>query len=180
MEAFLGGMALLLDPKILLVVFAGTLLGIVVGALPGISGSTTTALLLPFTITMTPVEAIAFLGALYCAANFGGSITAILVNSPGDPSASATAFDGYPMAQKGQAGRALGMSAVASAIGGIFSVIVLLVAAPLFAVSEMLERATQLHIVPQRLALDAVRLPSRDDFRKCAKAISMSSVLGTV
>jgi putative tricarboxylic transport membrane protein len=94
MEAFLGGMALLLDPKILLVVFAGTLLGIVVGALPGISGSTTTALLLPFTITMGPVPAIAFLGAIYCAANFGGSITAILVNSPGDPSASATARPG--------------------------------------------------------------------------------------
>src|SRR5918992_2272062 len=133
MEAFLGGMALLLDPKILLVVFAGTLVGIVVGALPGISGSTTTALLLPFTITMTPVEAIAFLGALYCAANFGGSITAILVNSPGDPSASATAYDGYPMAARGEAGRALGMSTVASAIGGIFSVVVLIVAAPLLA-----------------------------------------------
>jgi putative tricarboxylic transport membrane protein len=133
MEAFLGGMALLLEPKILLIVFAGTLVGIVVGALPGISGSTTTALLLPFTITMTPVEAIAFLGALYCAANFGGSITAILVNTPGDPSASATAFDGYPMAVKGEAGRALGISAVASAIGGIFSIFVLIVAAPLLA-----------------------------------------------
>ena len=133
MEAFVAGMALLLDPKILLVVFAGTLIGIIVGALPGISGSTTTALLLPFTITMGPVPAIAFLGAIYCAANFGGSITAILVNSPGDPSASATAFDGYPMAQRGEAGRALGMSAVASAIGGIFSVIVLIIAAPLLA-----------------------------------------------
>ena len=133
MEHFLGGMALLLDPYILWVVFAGTVIGIVVGALPGISGSTTTALLLPFTITMGPVPALAFLGSIYCAANFGGSITAILVNSPGDPSASATAFDGYPMAQKGEAGRALGMSAVASAIGGIFSVIVLIVAAPLLA-----------------------------------------------
>ncbi|HEX2331996.1 MAG TPA: tripartite tricarboxylate transporter permease, partial [Burkholderiales bacterium] len=133
MEAFVAGMALLVDPKILLMVVAGTLLGIIVGALPGISGSTTTALLLPFTITMGPVPAIAFLGAIYCAANFGGSITAILVNSPGDPSASATAFDGYPMAVKGEAGRALGMSALASAIGGIFSVIVLIIAAPLLA-----------------------------------------------
>jgi putative tricarboxylic transport membrane protein len=133
MEAFVGGLALLLDPYILLVVLAGTLLGITVGALPGISGSTTTALLLPITITMTPVAAIAFLGSLYCAANFGGSITAILVNAPGDPSASATTFDGYPMAAKGEAGRALGMSAVASAIGGIFSVFVLIIAAPLLA-----------------------------------------------
>ncbi len=133
MEAFLAGLALLADPEIILVVFLGTVLGIVVGALPGISGSTTTALLLPFTITMGPVPAIAFLGAIYCAANFGGSITAILVNSPGDPSASATAFDGYPMAVKGEAGRALGMSALASAIGGIFSVVVLIFAAPLLA-----------------------------------------------
>ena len=133
MEAFLGGMGLLLEPKILAIILAGTFVGIVVGALPGISGSTTTALLLPFTITMTPVEAIAFLGALYCSANFGGSITAILVNTPGDPSASATAFDGYPMAVKGEAGRALGISAVASAIGGIFSIVVLIIAAPLLA-----------------------------------------------
>src|SRR5687767_10852869 len=258
MEAFLGGMELLLQPKILAIVFAGTLVGIVVGALPGISGSTTTALLLPFTIAMTPVEAIAFLGALYCAANFGGSITAILVNTPGDPSASATAFDGYPMAVRGEAGRALGISAVASAIGGIFSIFVLIFAAPLlarlaysfgppeyfalavfglsmvamtggdsmvknliagafgvmlatvgqdittgverytfgvysftdgiefipvliglFALAELLEQAAQLKNRVLVAKLDAVRLPTWADVRKCAKAISLSSVLGT-
>ena len=122
MDAFLAGLAAVAEPQILFLVFAGTVLGIVVGALPGISGSTTTALLLPLTITMTPNAAIAFLGSIYCAANYGGSITAILINTPGDPSASATAFDGYPLAKRGEAGRALGMSAVASAIGGIFSV----------------------------------------------------------
>ena len=109
MEAFLAGMATSFSPYILALVLAGTLLGIVVGALPGISGSTTTALLLPLTITMTPVAAVAFLGSIYCAANYGGSITAILINTPGDPSASATAFDGYPLARKGEAGRALGI-----------------------------------------------------------------------
>jgi putative tricarboxylic transport membrane protein len=258
MEAFVAGMGLLLDPKILLVVFLGTVIGIVVGALPGISGSTTTALLLPFTITMSPVMAIAFLGSIYCAANFGGSITAILVNSPGDPSASATAFDGYPMAQRGEAGRALGMSAVASAIGGIFSVIVLIIFAPLlarvaysfgppeyfalavfglsmvamtggdsatknliagafgvllatvgqdlttgverytfgihsftdgiefipvliglFALAELFEQAAQLGHKVAVAKLGAVRLPSWDDVKKCGKAISLSSVLGT-
>jgi len=258
MEAFVAGLALLLDPKILLVVFLGTLIGIIVGALPGISGSTTTALLLPFTITMGPVPAIAFLGAIYCAANFGGSITAILVNSPGDPSASATAFDGYPMAQRGEAGRALGMSAVASAIGGIFSVVVLIIAAPLlarvaysfgppeyfalavfglsmvamtggdsmlknliagafgvliatvgqdlttgverytfgihsftdgiefipvliglFALTELLEQASQLKNKLWVAKLGAVRLPSWQDIKDCSKAISISSVLGT-
>ena len=103
MDAFAGGMALLLDPYMLWIILAGTVLGVIVGALPGLSGSTTAALLLPITVTMTPVASIAFLGAIYCAANFGGSITAILINTPGDPSASATAYDGYPMAAKGEA-----------------------------------------------------------------------------
>jgi putative tricarboxylic transport membrane protein len=258
MDAFWAGMAILLDPYMLAVILAGTFLGVVVGALPGLSGSTTAALLLPLTIGMGATASIAFLGAIYCAANFGGSITAILINTPGDPSASATAYDGYPMAKNGEAGRALGMSTIASAIGGIFSVIVLIVAAPLlaraaysfgppeyfalacfglsmlaavgsdagirnlivgvlgvllatvgldlttgverftfgivelseglslvpvltgmFAISELLEQASRLHVKAERLALDAVRLPSLADFRKCAKAISVSSVLGT-
>ncbi len=133
MEGFLGGLAILADPYVMLMVLLGTVLGIFVGALPGISGSTTIALMLPMTIAMGPIPAICFLGAIYCAANFGGSITAIMVNAPGDPSASATALEGYKMAEKGQAGLALGMSAVSSAIGGIFSIFVLIVAAPMLA-----------------------------------------------
>ncbi|HEV7264305.1 MAG TPA: tripartite tricarboxylate transporter permease [Falsiroseomonas sp.] len=133
MEAFLGGLAVLWDPYVMLMVLLGTVLGIFVGALPGISGSTTIALMLPMTIAMGPIPSICFLGAIYCAANFGGSITAIMVNAPGDPSASATALEGYKMAEKGQAGLALGMSAVSSAIGGIFSIVVLIFAAPMLA-----------------------------------------------
>ncbi|MGI9347251.1 MAG: tripartite tricarboxylate transporter permease, partial [Gammaproteobacteria bacterium] len=98
-----------------------------------LSSSMATALLLPFTIYMAPLEAIAVLSALYCAGTFGGSITAILINAPGAPPAAATAFDGYPMAKNGEAGRALGMAAVASASGGIFSLIALIVAAPALA-----------------------------------------------
>lgn len=131
MIAFIAGVQGIMTGELMLAVLIGTLLGIFVGALPGLSGSTTSALLLPLTVTMSPITAIAFLGAIYCAANYGGSITAILINTPGDPSASATAFEGYPMAARGEAGRALGMSAVASAIGGIFSVLVLVVATPL-------------------------------------------------
>jgi putative tricarboxylic transport membrane protein len=258
LDAFLAGLAAVASPQILFLVLAGTVLGIVVGALPGISGSTTTALLLPLTITMSPNAAIAFLGSIYCAANFGGSITAILINTPGDPSASATAFDGYPLAKRGEAGRALGMSAIASAIGGIFSVFVLIVAAPLlarlayqfgppeyfalalfglsmvaaiggdspvknlmaaaagvliatvgldlttgverftfgvaslsdgldfipvlvglFAMAELLERASQQGTVQEYIKLTSVKLPTLADFRKCAKAISLSSVIGT-
>lgn len=121
------------EPRFLLLVVAGTLGGIAVGALPGLSSSMATALLLPFTIYMQPTEAIAVLSALYCAGTFGGSITAILINAPGAPPAAATALDGYPLAKKGEAGRALGMAAMSSAIGGIFSLIVLILAAPALA-----------------------------------------------
>ena len=118
------------DPLILGLIIAGTLGGVFVGALPGLSSSMAVALLLPFSLHLEPIPAIALLSALYCAGTFGGSITAILINAPGAPPAAATAFDGYPMAIKGEAGRALGIAAVASTSGGIISVIILLFAAP--------------------------------------------------
>lgn len=111
----------------------GTLVGVLVGALPGLSSSMAIALLLPFTLYLEPIESIALMSALYCAGTFGGSITAILINAPGAPPAAATAFDGYPLAQRGEAGKALGISAISSAIGGIISVFALLFFAPLLA-----------------------------------------------
>lgn len=121
------------DPYIFGLIFVGTIGGVLVGALPGLSSSMATALLLPFSLYLEPIPAIALLSSLYCAGTFGGSITAILINAPGAPPAAATAFDGYPLAQRGEAGRALGMAAVSSVIGGTFSVLVLLVAAPMLA-----------------------------------------------
>lgn len=121
------------DPFVIALIVVGTIAGVIVGALPGLSSSMAVALLLPFSLYLEPIPAIALLSALYCAGTFGGSITAILINAPGAPPAVATAFDGYPLAVKGEAGRALGISAVASAIGGIISVLVLLFAAPLLA-----------------------------------------------
>jgi len=121
------------DPFVIGLIVVGTIAGVIVGALPGLSSSMAVALLLPFSLYLDPIPAIALLSALYCAGTFGGSITAILINAPGAPPAAATAFDGYPLAVKGEAGRALGISAIASAVGGIFSVLVLLFAAPLLA-----------------------------------------------
>ena len=118
------------DPFVISLIVAGTIGGVLVGALPGLSSSMAVALLLPFSLYLDPVPAIALLSALYCAGTFGGSITAILINAPGAPPAAATAFDGYPMALKGEAGRALGMAAVSSVIGGVFSIVVLVFAAP--------------------------------------------------
>ncbi|MCH7486956.1 MAG: tripartite tricarboxylate transporter permease, partial [Proteobacteria bacterium] len=133
MDAFLSGLSLLVNPYMLMVILAGTVGGVLVGILPGLSSTMATALLLPFTVTMEPLPAIALLASLYCAGTYGGSITAILLNAPGAPPAAATALDGYPMAMRGEAGRALGMATIASTIGGIFSVLVLIVAAPMLA-----------------------------------------------
>ena len=130
MDPVLHGLLLVLQPFNLALIGAGVLVGVVVGALPGLSSPMAVALLLPFTVTLDPVPAISMLAALYCAGTFGGSITAILINAPGAPPAVATAFDGYPMAKKGEAGRALGMAAVASVSGGIFSLVVFLLATP--------------------------------------------------
>ena len=122
-----------LNPDLIFLIFIGTLVGVLVGALPGLSSSMAIALLLPFTLYLEPIESIALMSALYCAGTFGGSITAILINAPGAPPAAATAFDGYPLAQRGEAGKALGISAISSAIGGIISVFALLFFAPLLA-----------------------------------------------
>ncbi len=133
MQPVVEGLMLLADPFTVAMIFAGVLIGVTVGALPGLSSPMAVALLLPFTITLEPVPAISMMAALYCAGTFGGSITAILINAPGAPPAVATALDGYPMARRGEAGRALGLAAVSSVIGGIFSLIVFLLATPLLA-----------------------------------------------
>lgn len=133
MDAMLTGLEMLADPFNLGLIVIGVLIGVCVGALPGLSSPMAVALLLPFTLTLKPVPAISMMAALYCAGTFGGSITAILINAPGAPPAVATAFDGYPMARRGEAGRALGIATISSVTGGIISLIVFLFAAPLLA-----------------------------------------------
>ena len=125
--------SVVLDPYLIALIFGTTVLGVVIGVLPGLGATTGAALLLPFTLTMTPVHAITVLATIYVSATFAGSITAILINTPGTSAAAATTFDGYPLAQRGEAGRALGVAVVSSTVGGVFSVLVLCVAAPLLA-----------------------------------------------
>lgn len=133
LEALQAMGSVVLDPYLILLIFMTTVLGVVIGVLPGLGATTGAALLLPFTLTMEPVHAISVLATIYVSATFAGSITAILINTPGTAAAAATTFDGYPLAQRGEAGRALGISVVSSTVGGVFSVIVLCVAAPLLA-----------------------------------------------
>ncbi|WP_299407018.1 tripartite tricarboxylate transporter permease [uncultured Roseobacter sp.] len=133
MEPLIAGLVALMDPNLLVLLFAATLGGVIIGALPGLNATTGAALLLPFTITMDPIPAIAILTTIYCAATFAGAITAILINTPGTSASATTCLDGYPLAQRGEAGRALGMATISSTIGGIISVICLMLAAPLMA-----------------------------------------------
>ncbi len=133
MDAVLTGFAMLADPFTMALIFMSVIVGVAVGALPGLSSPMAIALLLPFTITLPPVQAISVMAALYCAGTFGGSITAILINAPGAPPAAATALDGYPMAKRGEAGRALGIATVSSVIGGVLSLFVFVLAAPVLA-----------------------------------------------
>ncbi|MDA8915410.1 tripartite tricarboxylate transporter permease [Alphaproteobacteria bacterium] len=132
-EALAAMGSIVFDVNLLFLIFATTILGVIIGVLPGLGSTTGAALLLPFTLTMEPVHAITVLTTIYVSATFAGSITAILINTPGTSAAAATTFDGYPLAQRGEAGRALGIAVVASTIGGIFSVIVLCIAAPMLA-----------------------------------------------
>lgn len=110
----------------LLAILAGVVLGILVGAMPGLSPSMGVALLVPFTYGMSPALALILLVAIYVGASYGGSITAITINAPGTASAVVTAIDGYPLTQQGKAGRALGVSLVASAAGGVLGTFVLI------------------------------------------------------
>ena len=111
MDAVVQGLTLLMNPFNIFLIFIAVLIGVVVGALPGLSSPMAIALLMPFSLSLEPIPAIAMMASLYCAGTFGGSITAILINAPGAPPAVATAFDGYPMAKRGEAGRALGLAA---------------------------------------------------------------------
>lgn len=111
----------------------GTFLGIIIGALPGLTATTGVSIFLPMTFFMEPVSAIGFLCGIYCGGMYGGSITAILINTPGTPAGAATAIDGNPLAIKGQAYKALQIALYASVIGGIISCIVLIFVSPILA-----------------------------------------------
>lgn len=122
----LHGFTVLLNPTSLLLIFIGVCVGIIGGAIPGISPSMAVALLLPMTYSMTPTQGIVMLMGIYIGANYGGSITAVALNTPGTPSAAVTSFDGYPMAQTGRGGEAMGISLWASTFGGLISTFILM------------------------------------------------------
>ena len=125
------GFAVLLTWKTLLLMMLGLVLGIFVGVLPGLGGPNGVAILLPLTFTMDPTSAIVMLSCIYWGALFGGAITSILFNIPGEAWSVATTFDGYPMAQQGRAAEALTAAFTSSFIGSLVAVLLITFLAPM-------------------------------------------------
>jgi len=132
-NALFQGFAVALTPFNVMLMFVGILLGVVIGVLPGLGGANGIAILLPLTFTMPPTSAIIMLSCIYWGALFGGAITSVLFNIPGEPWSVATTFDGYPMAQQGRAGEALTAAFTSSFIGAFVAVVMITFLAPLVA-----------------------------------------------
>jgi putative tricarboxylic transport membrane protein len=129
----LHGLLTALEPINLGIMLIGLAVGVIAGALPGISFVNAMAIALPFTYLMTPLSAMVFLGGIYAGGVFGGSISAILINIPGTPASLPSSWDGYPMTRRGEAARALTIAIAASATGGLASALLLTFGAPPFA-----------------------------------------------
>ena len=131
--ALFHGFTVALTPFNVLLMFIGVVLGVLIGVLPGLGGANGIAILLPLTFTMPPTSAVIMLSCIYWGALFGGAITSILFNIPGEPWSVATTFDGYPMAQQGRAGEALATAFTSSFVGAFFAVVMITFLAPLVA-----------------------------------------------
>ena len=126
-------LSLVLTWQNLLAIVIGGFAGLIVGILPGIGPSAGMALAFPIVMSMNPITGLIFMGTMYRVSNYGGSITAIMLNTPGDASNAATILDGFPMCENGQSNVALGISATGAVVGGIFGIVVLIFFSPLLA-----------------------------------------------
>ena len=129
-DQILMAFGMVLSPDVLLVLWIGVLFGAVVGAIPGLGTAVAIVVCLPFTLKIGPIAAIALLMGVYGSSIYGGSISAVLLNTPGTPQSAATGMDGYPMAKMGRASQALGWVTAASIFGGMLSCAALIIAAP--------------------------------------------------
>src|SRR5574339_1250875 len=127
------GFATVAQPFNILLMVTGITLGVVIGVLSGLGGANGVAILLPLTFTMSPTSAIIMLSCIYWGALFGGAITSILFNIPGEPWSVATTFDGYPLAQQGKAGQALTAAFTSSFVGAFLAVVMITFLSPVVA-----------------------------------------------
>lgn len=133
MDAFIEGIIGVARIDVLLALIVGTLGGLVIGAVPGVGAAVAIAIVLPATFSLDPLVGLTLLLGIYGTSMVGGAIPAILINTPGTPVNALTTYDGYPMAQKGQAARALTLAYMASFYGGLFSIVCLILLTPLLA-----------------------------------------------
>lgn len=178
-ELYLSGLSYFSNPMMFVYSFFGVLVGIVFGALPGLTATMTIAVFIPFTFGVPAVQSFAFLLGLYSGAVYGGSVSAILINIPGTPSAIATGFDGYPMCQQGRAGEAIGISTISSGLGGLFSVFVLAFAAPLIA-GIALKFSAEEYVGITLIGLSIIAIISPGSAVKGLIAGTLGLIIGTV
>jgi putative tricarboxylic transport membrane protein len=173
------GLNTAMDPSLLALCFAGVLLGTLVGVLPGLGPVSTIALLLPFTFSLSPTAAMITLAGIYYGAQYGGSITAILVNLPGEASSAVTCIDGYAMARAGRAGTALAVAAIGSFAGGTTGTLLLAALAfPLAALAARFEAAD--HAALMACGLVAAIVLARGSLLKAIAMALAGLLLGTI
>ena len=178
-DLFLGGLAVAVQPINLFYCFLGTVVGTLIGVLPGIGTTATLALLLPVTYHLNPTTAIIMLCGINYGSMFGGSTTSILVNIPGEASSVVTTFDGYQMARKGRAGAALGISALGSFLAGTASVALLMFVAPTLA-RAALKFGSPEYFSLMLMAMLMVTFLVKGSMLKALIMVGMGLLLGTV
>jgi putative tricarboxylic transport membrane protein len=176
----LMGFSVLLTPENMLYSFGGVLIGQIVGILPGLGSVIAIAVLLPFTYSLDPIPALVAFCGIYYGSQFGGAISSILINAPGTESAVMTTVDGYPMAKKGQAGRALGTAAISSFTGGMAgSILVVLLAGPL--VQMIISFAAPEYLALMIFAMACITgMAEKSSQAKSIVAICTGLALGTI
>lgn len=178
-EILIEATNLLLDPVTLSIIIVGVLGGIILGALPGIGASLGMAIILPLTLPMSGLNALILLVGVYSGAMYGGSIAAILINTPGTAGSAATTIDGYPMSRNGQAMNALSMSIVASVAGGSISLLILLLISPVIIELVLLFQSPEYFMVAV-LGLALIAVVARGSLIKGIISGCMGLLIGTV
>lgn len=179
LDALLIGLQAALAWPVLLALAAGSVLGLVVGVLPGIGPGVAISLLLPLTYGMSPLAGITLLLGIYCGAFYGGAVTSILIRTPGEASSIMTMFDGYPMARRGEAERALSLAFASAFIGGIASVVALiLLATPVAAFTARFGAAE--YAASAMLALVCVSRAYRGQFFAAAMMVGLGLFIATI
>lgn len=179
LEGLIGGLSTVLQPINLIAMILAVFLGFIGGAMPGISGAMLIIIILPLSYGMDPIMAFIIMTSIYAVTSYSGMISAILFRIPGTPEAVATVFDGYPMAQKGQAGRAMGIATLSSSMGGIIGALVLILLTPLLS-SVALKFSAPEYFALAILALTVVTSLSTGDMARGLIGVAFGLFLATV